>query len=423
MTGLGTHILLDFYGCDPRRLDDLGFLKKTALEGVRRSGATIITDHFKQFTPQGVSGVVIIAESHLTLHTWPEFSYIAVDYFTCGDTIDIDAAIDHFSARLHPDTIEISRNTRGKRLGKLPSEALIGKAFQPIRGWETESAGNGGSPDKRLLEYRYAVDQVLLKTRSRFQEIQVIENPVFGRMLWLDQAVQTAEKDEFVYHEMLGHVPAVIHGSPEDVLIIGGGDGGLLREVLKHESLKRIELVDIDAAVVDVSRRYLPFTHRAFEDPRVHLFFDDGMRFVTDKTRAYDLILVDSTDPVGPGEHLYQPAFYEACKAALKEGGLFTAQALSVWLQEKEQAAMFQNMAKVFERIAPYLATVPTYPGALWAFAIGSDRFFSPDAFDRSYARDLSGVCRYYNPMIHESAFCLPNFMIERLEKQLPLRH
>ncbi len=423
MTGLGTHLLADLYGCDAGRLNDIQFLKRTALEGVRRSGATVMGDHFKQFVPQGVSGVVIIAESHLTLHTWPEFSYIGIDYFTCGDAIDTEAAVDHFREQLRPGRVEISRHRRGAGLGDIPPESW-NSAGRPSSGaWETEYAGNDGSPEKSYLAYRYLVKETVLRVRSAHQEIQVIENPAYGRMLWLDQAVQSAEKDEFVYHEMLGHVPAVLHGSPRLVLIVGGGDGGLLREMLKHETVEQIDLVDIDARVVDVSRQYLPFAEKAFEDPRVHLFFEDGARYLQDKEKAYDLILVDSTDPVGPGKNLYKKAFYTDCKRALKEGGLLAAQALSVWLQEEEQAAMLQNLSGVFSRVLPYLATVPTYPGALWAFAIGSERSLSPHGFERAYARRISGRCRYYNPNVHEGAFYLPNFFQKRLEKLLPSRH
>jgi spermidine synthase len=423
MVGLGTHILLDLYGCTPGLLNDLEFLRQMSLEGVRRSGATILGDHFKRFEPQGVSGVVIIAESHLSLHTWPEFSYIAMDYFTCGNRIDMDAAINFFGEQLAPKKVIKSKHNRGEDL--LDEEWVAPKPANSGRptAWFTEYHWEGEQPERLLLGYQYAMDRELVRTRSDHQEIMVMENPVYGKMLLLDGFVNTTEKDEFAYHEMLSHIPTVIHGAAQDVLIIGGGDGGLLREVLRHPGVRHVDLVEIDRRVVDVSKEHLPDNGRAFGDPRAHLHFQDGAQFIHGIKRGYDLILVDSTDPIGPGKVLYQTPFYRECRNALRSGGIFGAQALSAWIQEEEQAAMFSNLREVWDYVTPYVATVPTYPGGLWTFAIGSDRPVDPATFDRQYAADISESCRYYNPEIHSSAFSLPTFLQERLKATGPLRH
>jgi len=380
-------------------------------------------DYFKQFQPQGVSGIIIIAESHLSLHSWPEFSYMALDYFTCGSRIDIDATISYFEDELSPQRVVKSRHARGKELNEkdwiVPQEA---RAKGRTR-WFTEYHWEGEEPENLLLGFKYAIDRELVRVRSQYQDITVVENPVYGRMLFIDGLVMTTEKDEFAYHEMLSHIPLVLHGAPRDVLIIGGGDGGLLREVLRHPMVENVDMVEIDSKVVEVAREHLPAIGSAFEDPRLHLYFEDGAQFINGVRDRYDVILVDSTDPIGPGKVLFQVKFFQDCRQALKDRGIFAAQALSAWLQEKDQLEMFSNLWKVWEIVLPYVATIPTYPGGLWTFAIGSDRPLEPTSFDRPYATRISERCRYYNPDIHCNAFCLPTFLKQRLRVGVPLRH
>jgi spermidine synthase len=423
MTGLGNHILLDLYGCEPDRLDDIEFLRQMSRDGVRRSGATIMGEHFKKFDPQGVSGVIIIAESHLSLHSWPEFAYIAMDYFTCGDRIDIDIAIDHFLEALSPNRVVKSVHARGQELNGGDWAIYPHNGVERPTKWFTEYHWEGEKCDDLVLGYKYAVDREIVRTRSKHQDILVMENPIFGRMLFLDGLVMTTEKDEFVYHEMLSHVPLILHGLPERVLIVGGGDGGLLREVFRHQTVRWVDLVDIDQKVVEVSREHLPAIGCAFDDRRAHLHFKDGAAFIRGMEAQYDVILVDSTDPVGPGKVLFQPSFYENCKRALKKDGLFAAQALSAWIQEKEQVVIFSNLRKIWDSVIPYMATIPSYPGGLWTFAIGADRNLSPTTFDSAYSDYISRECRYYNTQIQQGAFCLPTFLKERLRKEPTRRH
>jgi spermidine synthase len=184
-----------------------------------------------------------------------------------------------------------------------------------------------------------------------------------------------------------------------------------------------VDLVEIDEEVLKVAQDHLPGNGKAFQDARVRIHIQDGFQFVRNITGLYDVILVDSTDPMGPGKVLYQSDFYRHCRGALREGGLFGAQALSAWIQQREQEAMFHNLREVWNHVLPYLVTVPTYPGALWTFALGSQRPLRPDAFDPAYAERISKLCRYYNPEVHRSAFCLPNFLKERLLNGGPRRH
>jgi spermidine synthase len=316
-----------------------------------------------------------------------------------------------------------SRHARGSELGErewaVPKEA---RAKGPTP-WFTEYYGEREEPERVLLGYQYAVERELVRTRSDFQEILVMENPVYGRMLFLDGFVMTTERDEFVYHEMLSHVPMVLHGSPRDVLIIGGGDGGLLREVLRHPVVRRVDMVEIDREVVEVSREHLPLIGSAFDDPRARLHFQDGAAFVRNAKGQYDVILIDSTEPTGPGEVLYGTRFFEDCREALKSGGVFAAQALSAWVHEKEQKSLFSNLRKVWSQVNPYVASIPTYPGGLWTFALCLDRTREIELFDQDYAERISADCRYYNRQIHRSSFCLPNFLQEKLRVPPPVRH
>jgi spermidine synthase len=289
--------------------------------------------------------------------------------------------------------------------------------------WFTEYYGDRGESERVLLGYQYAVERELVRTRSQYQEILVMENPVYGRMLFLDGFVMTTEKDEFVYHEMLSHVPMVVHGSARDVLIIGGGDGGILREVLRHPTVGRVDMVEIDREVVDVSREHLPVIGCSFGDPRAHLHYEDGAAFVRRTPGRYDVILVDSTEPIGPGKALYASRFYADCRDALRAGGVFAAQALSAWVQEAEQKAMFSNLRKVWPHVEPYVASIPTYPGGLWTFALCAQGPVTRTAPDEQYARRIAEGCRYYNPQIHHSAFCLPTFLRDKLKPPTGTRH
>ncbi|NOZ87011.1 MAG: polyamine aminopropyltransferase [Deltaproteobacteria bacterium] len=415
MKGLGTHVLLDLYGCDSSFLDDLDFLRKTSLEGVRLSGATIVGDYFKKFQPQGVSGVVVIAESHLSFHTWPEFSYIALDYFTCGDRIDIDATLNYFEECLKPGKVVKERLARGNDLnGKNWAVPEADRAKGPTA-WTTEYHWLGEDRNNPILGYKYAMDEILDRRRSEFQEILIAKNAIYGKMMFIDDFMMTTELDECAYHEMFGHVPLVLHREPRSVLIVGGGDGGLLREVLKHPAVEHVDLVELDEQVVKACKDHMPELARSFDDPKVTVYFEDGAEFVQKRTEEYDVLLVDSVDPMGPSKVLFMPQFFENCRKALKPGGIFTAQALSAWLQGDEQKAMFEALHSTWRTTLPFTSTIPTYPGAFWVFALCSDHAIEPDDFDIEKTKKITAGCRYYNTDLHKACFNLPTFLKLRL--------
>ncbi|HEY9539304.1 MAG TPA: polyamine aminopropyltransferase [Kiloniellaceae bacterium] len=262
-------------------------------------------------------------------------------------------------------------------------------------------------------------DQVIYDSKTEHQRLELFENGSFGRVLTLDGVVQTTERDEFIYHEMLAHLPILAHGAAKKVLIIGGGDGGLLEEVLKHRSIEKVTQVEIDAGVVDFARQYLASICRdAFDDPRLELVIADGVDFVSSCAERYDLVLVDSTDPIGPGEVLFSETFYGKAKRCLAPGGILVTQNGVPFLQGEELTSTMRAFRALFKDAACYLATVPTYTGGPMAFGWGSDdaskRRVDLAALEQRY-RDSGIATRYYNPAVHLAAFALPNYVAELL--------
>jgi spermidine synthase len=214
------------------------------------------------------------------------------------------------------------------------------------------------------LHIKLRADRVLFDSKSAHQRLVLFENATFGRVLALDGVMQTTEKDEFIYHEMLAHLPILTHGRVRKVLIIGGGDGGMLEEVLKHTAVERVTMVDIDDTVIALSKRYLrSICGEAFEDPRTDLVIAEGTAFVADCAERYDLVIVDSTDPLGPGEALFSKTFYRDCKTCLSTGGVLVTQNGVPFLQGAELSGTMACLRPLFADVSCYLATVPTYVG------------------------------------------------------------
>ena len=265
-----------------------------------------------------------------------------------------------------------------------------------------------------------AVDKVLLDIESKFQKIQIVEAGPLGRMLILDQVVQTSEFDEAAYHEMIAHVPLLAHPNPERVLVIGGGDGGTLREVGKHAGVKSIEICEIDEAVIEACRQFLPGLARGFDDPRVEVHVADGARFVADRPNTYDVIIVDSSDPVGPAVVLFESPFYQDLKKALRPGGIIVSQAESFYLFAPLIKEMFGFLKDMFERPLYYLTKVPTYPSGLIGFAfcsLGPDPLQPPDPARVAALEPL----HYYTPAIGRTAFVVPRFCLDLLPEHVAL--
>ncbi|MGU1854204.1 polyamine aminopropyltransferase [Pseudomonas aeruginosa] len=269
---------------------------------------------------------------------------------------------------------------------------------------------------------RFSIDNMLHEVRTEHQHLVIFENARMGRVMALDGVIQTIEADEFIYHEMLTHVPILAHGAARRVLIIGGGDGGMLREVAKHKSVERITMVEIDGTVVDMCKAFLPnHSQGAFDDPRLNLVIDDGMRFVATTEERFDVIISDSTDPIGPGEVLFSENFYQACRRCLNEGGILVTQNGTPFMQLEEVRTTAARTDGLFADWHFYQAAVPTYIGGAMTFAWGSTREGLrrlPLETLRQRFRDSGIATRYYNADIHLGAFALPQYVLQAIGKQ-----
>lgn len=260
----------------------------------------------------------------------------------------------------------------------------------------------------------FKVKDIVYSGRTKFQRIDVLETHEYGRMLVLHGSIMFTQRDEFVYHELIAHVPCYASPAPQQVLIVGGGDGGALREVLKHGPVRRATVVEIDEQVVDVCRRCFP-AHHGFADPRVQLVIDDGAHFVHTTPDRYEVILVDSYDPVPPADVLFQRDFFADCKERLSEGGILVAQTESPFYSPEIVADLYRKLADVFRTVRMFLGWIPTFPGALWSFAFCSDSRDPLGDFDADRYRREAIPTRYYNDEIHRAAFLLPNFVRDLL--------
>lgn len=269
--------------------------------------------------------------------------------------------------------------------------------------------------DSHALSYR--IKKQLHHSVSRFQTIDVYETTAFGNMLVLDGCIMLTEAHEFLYHEMITHVPLLSHPKPQKVLVVGGGDGGTVREVLKHDVVVKVDMVEIDEEVVEVSRKYLPNTSGRLDDPRVTLIFQDAVEYVKGIENEYDVVLVDSTDPVGPGEGLFNRSFYQDVHKALKPDGIVTVQSESPFSLYEDVAVIQKKLRSVFPLVKTYLGPVPCYPYGTWSYTFCSRSGDEPELRRPDAAKLIEADCKYYNREIHNAAFVLPNFVREFSER------
>lgn len=259
------------------------------------------------------------------------------------------------------------------------------------------------------------VERQLCSEQSAFQLIEIFESKEFGRFLALDGFMMCAEKDEFIYHEMMTHVPMAVNPAIERVLVIGGGDGGIVRELCRYDGITHIDLVEIDRRVVELCEEHLPSIACKLRNPRVTIHYQDGMRFVRSRENAYDLIIVDSTDPFGPGEGLFTREFYGHCYTALKEDGILVNQNESPFYEEDAKAMQraHKRIASTFPVCRLYQAHIPSYPSGHWMFGFASKGLHPVRNLQAAAWRTLGIQARYYNTNLHRAAFALPTYVEE----------
>eukprot|EP01111_Echinosteliopsis_oligospora_P012185 TRINITY_DN414_c0_g1_i1.p1 TRINITY_DN414_c0_g1~~TRINITY_DN414_c0_g1_i1.p1 ORF type:complete len:281 (-),score=81.03 TRINITY_DN414_c0_g1_i1:27-869(-) len=255
------------------------------------------------------------------------------------------------------------------------------------------------------------IEKVLHHEKSPYQDILLLKSKAWGNLLVLDGAIQCSERDEFAYQEMIAHLPLFAHPNPKSVLVIGGGDGGVLREIVKHNGVESITICELDERVVKLSTEYLPEMAKGFKDPRVNLQIGDGLAYMKQNKASYDVIITDSSDPVGPAETLFGKEYYELVKSCLKPGGIACSQAESMWLHLHTIEAMFKFCKDIFPSVEYAWSSVPTYPaGAIGYLILGDSSCSVPKNTGQT-----TGEFRYWTPSVHSASFALPKFVLDRL--------
>lgn len=270
------------------------------------------------------------------------------------------------------------------------------------------------------VKFSMKIKKHLFSETSEFQQVDVFDTHEFGRLLTIDGLVMVTEKDEFIYHDMITHVAMATNLDIKNVLVIGAGDGGTVRELTRYESIEKIDMVEIDELVVTASKEYLPITASKLDDPRVNLYFEDGIKFVDGKENIYDLIIVDSTDPIGPGEGLFTTEFYTNCYKALTEKGILINQNESPYYSNnaREMSRAHRKIKNIFPIAKAYQYHMPTYPSGHWLFGFASKQLDPIKDLDKEKWNKLGMKTKYYNTDIHVGAFALPTYVKEMLEDE-----
>ncbi len=429
MKSLGRHILVEFHGCSAEILNDVPRIEQSMIDAAEKSGATIISSVFHHFSPFGVSGVIVIQESHLAIHTWPEYRYAAVDLFTCGDSVNPWVSYEHLKASFeaaHGSAVEINRGQLDLLeradidLGDLRDEATqqLTSPKQSRSVWFTDKDEN------IALSIRHKGDR-LFKEKSPYQLVEIYDTFKYGKMLTVDKMVMCSEKDETAYHEMIIHVPMLANAAKpvKKVLVIGGGDGGSVREILRHSSVEQVTMVEIDEAVVRASREFLPSLSSSLNDPKLDLIIGDGIEYVQKAAaESFDYIVVDSSDPVGPSTGLFSTAFYKDVYRCLSPHGMMVAQSESPRFNQKAFVQLSHCLQDIFgtDNIHTYLAFIQTYPTGMWSFTYGTkDGTHPAQSLDSDQASQFAAIhdLQYYNSEVHQAAFCLPTFIKNMLSR------
>jgi len=402
---LGRHVLIELHDCQQQHLNDVAAIERHMIAAAHAAGATVINTTFHHFAPMGVSGVVVIQESHLAIHTWPEQNFAAIDIFTCGENVDPWRAVSYLKRAFQAQKGDAREIPRGE-IPNLPTPTHnYPSPSQPIQHnlWFTERS------DNLALSLRHS--GVVYQTQSPYQKIEVLNTAGYGRMLVLDGQIMCTEKDECVYHEMLVHVPTLLHTNPQKILVIGGGDGGAIRELTRHPNIQHIDLVEIDEMVVQTARQYLPTLSSQLNNKRVHIHIQDGTQFVkTAPEKTYDIILIDI-----PGvDALQSQTFYQAIYRTLKENGIMVAQIAPPVFFDPNFPKTIEAQKHVFQTVHPYFAFIPTYATGMLSFSLASKNHIQPtQIFDEHKAKRFTTThpLQYYTTEIHKASFAIPPFV------------
>ena len=278
--------------------------------------------------------------------------------------------------------------------------------------WVTEQEGEG-------IRTGWAVTEVLFSGKSEFQTVDVVETKTYGTMLLLDGLVMITDADEFIYHEMISHIPLCLHPNPRRVVVIGGGDGGTVREILKHKEVEEVILCEIDDMVIEQSKKFFPQVADCLKpgfDPRVKVRVGDGVAFMKELKKEVDVILVDSTDPIGPGEGLFSREFYRDVAGALRDGGIMAAQSESPWFTKEALGRIHRNISGGFKHRRSYVAPIPTYPRGSWSWTVAAQAPIDPAKFDQARFSLVEKGLQYLSKDLMTGAFALPRFYSDKIQ-------
>lgn len=409
----GIHLTADLSGCQNnlKLMSDKSGLRQACLDLVTSCGLTVVGDTFVAFpgvgdSAGGVTGTILLAESHLALHTWPEQSGVTLDIYVCNFSTDnskkASQLLDAMTAMFDPAQAHHQRLRRGE-IGAAHTAQSMGQE------WLNEHSA-----------YAYQLGPVLYREQSPYQLIEVHDSPQFGRLFRLDGDYMTSEKEEFFYHEALVHPAAASHGKITNVLILGGGDGGAAEELLKYPSVERVVIAELDEVVIRVARDYFQSIHHgALDDPRVEVRIGDGLAYVRDTAERFDLVLLDLTDPDTPASALYTAEFFSSVQKLLNPGGAMVLHTASPIFRPDIVRTLYQRLQKNFNIVAPMGLYIPLY-GAYWSFAVCSNDL-DPRTAD---ATQIAGVItsagltdlNYYNPSTHQGLFALPGYFQKLLD-------
>jgi spermidine synthase len=373
---VGRHAICEFWGAS--HLNSVEVAERALRDAAAAGNTTLIQVFVHQFTPHGVSGVAVIAESHLAIHTWPEHGYMAADFFTCGEGVDLEAIVATLRDAFGAERVDTRHLIRG---------VAVPSRFEEHEPFAASHAA-------------YDVSRVLEQRRTEFQELLLFESPRLGRVLALDGIVQTTDLDTYVYHEMLAHPVLHAHPAPRHVAVVGGGDVLLVAEVLKHPGIERVYLLELDEEVVEVARKHFEPARLALADPRVEVRPGDAFGSVAELHGDLDVVMVDLTDPIGAAARLFSEEFYALCASALRDDGMLVAQTESVHFHADTVRSCYRALTRQFAQTELLWGAVATYPGAFWTFAVGSK------GYDPRIVRRRPGVdARLYHPDAHDWFF------------------
>lgn len=390
------------------------------IDAAQIAGATVINSTFHHFSPWGVSGVVVIQESHLAIHTWPEYRYAAVDLFTCGDSVDPWVSFEHLKKAFEANysALEMNRGSINviERSDFKPANLRSEPSFDLSKGFQMErNVWFTDKDENQALSLRYTGD-ILFDETNEFQRVRVLKSHSHGKLLAINNMIMCTERDEFHYHEMIVHPIMQTHGTAKNILVIGGGDGGTIRELFKYD-VDKVTIVEIDEAVIRASKTHLPKVAKEFGNPKLNLIIGDGIQFVKDAAAgAYDVIIVDGSDPIGPAKGLFTKEFYQNCHRALAGGGMLITQGESPMFHEDTFVELNKCLKGIFGDSSAHtlLFHATTYPSGMWSLQMGIKGEKHPDvSLDKERASKFAHEknLQYYNADIHQAAFVLPTFV------------